>query len=101
MVGAVCYTEQRRARHSAATAHPGSLVCGRIELPEIVEIGLIPVGVYSVDAKEPEIAALISPAGGATSRARYVPCGWRPQSSIRTGVILLAAATHPCPLSQS
>src|SRR5258705_10672396 len=65
--GAVFHTEQRCARNSAATAHPSPLVRGRIELPDIVETRHIAVGIVASTPKEPEIAALVSPACGRIS----------------------------------
>jgi hypothetical protein len=89
---------------SAASAHPGPFVRGRIELPKVVEFGEISVGLIAIAPKEPEIAVAVGPGRSVSAASGDVSSSGRSQCSIYSGPAFVgagyrAASAHPGPVA--
>ena len=99
----------------AASVHPAPQIRGRIELPKVVEIARIAVGIEATAAEEPEITAGIAPArnaiaasgdvSGSRRSQRAVHSGWATEGPVRSLYVgnktvtrIRIASAHPRPL---
>ena len=87
----------RRDAHRAASAHPGPIVRGRIELPKVVEIALKTAGTDTAASKKPEIAAAVGPACGSIAASGEVSGSRHTQRAVHSGLVTTAASAHPRP----
>src|SRR5580658_3162358 len=60
------------ASDGVVSAHPRPFAGGGIELPKVVEIAEIAVGIVPVASQEPEIATVVGPARGADAASGNV-----------------------------
>ena len=85
----------------AASTHPGPFICGRIELPKLVEIvpGDLTHATHAgaTAPKEPEIAVLVGPAHRVNADSGEVSGSKRSQCTVHSKRATRAASAHPCP----
>ena len=100
---AVLFLAVGPAEHGRVPAHPGPLVRRRVELPQLVQVALILIGVESPAAKQPQVAVLIGPSCRLPTRSPNVPGGRSAQGAVNAGldprVAEGAAAVHPRPFA--
>ena len=91
------------AADRVASAHPHPFAGGRIELPKIIEIAGIAIGIVAPAPKEPEMAAVIGPTGSAIASSGGISGSMRTQRTVDSGLTAVvaecAASTHPCPFA--
>ena len=79
--------------HGIASAHPGPLVRGWVELPKIIELAIVAVDIEALAPEEPEITAAVGPALAAESASGHVCGGRRSQCAINSGPATRSALT--------